>query len=223
MKLVSALVAFALSTGVAAAATFNVFDHPEGNQTQNGREYGLRLEWVAGNDPQSYWSFEDGSGNSQVKLSIDLVGGTGSVSGVMRRNSDNSLWKLSLTLEDVVSLAGTGAGADSFGAGNFFGTLMGGDTTYQLDGKGRAVGDGSDVGDGTYDWTYFSQNPGDGADFRLPNITAGWIGSVNGSSTMSRGTNDFIGVLAPVPVPAAGFLLVGALGALGLARRRRRS
>ncbi len=217
MKLVSALVAFALSTGVAAAATFNVFDHPEGNQTQNGREYGLRLEWVAGNVPESYWSFEDGSGNSQVKLSVDLGTGTGSVGGMMRRNSDSSLWTLSLTLEDVVSLAGIGAGAGSFGAGNFFGTLTNGVTTYQLDGKGR------DVGVESYDWTYFSQNPGDGADFRLPNITAGWIGSVNGSSTMSRGTNDFIGVLAPVPVPAAGFLLVGALGALGLARRKRRS
>ena len=130
----------------------------------------------------------------------------------MRHNLDQSNWTLDLTLNGVVSLAGIGAGADSFGAATWSGTLSNGSVTYDLLGKGKNVKGTS------YQWTYFSQNPG-GVDWRGPNISAGWVASLDGGKSMTSGTNDFIGKVSPVPVPAAGLMLLSALGLLGLRRK----
>lgn len=73
-------------------------------------------------------------------------------------------------------------------------------------------------------------NPGESSTFRLLNTTlAGFFqgtdfgmvhvqGLPRGQSTKYTGS-----FAAPVPVPAAGFLMLGALGGLGLLRRRRRA
>lgn len=216
MKIVASFFALVLGATVASAASYQVFDHPEGAKSSS-YDYGLRMESAPGSGAADYWSFQDLSGKSTVVLSVDVAGGTGTVSGTMRHNLDNSVWNLSLTLVGVTSLSGIGAGADSFGAISYNGTLSSGAVTYDLLGKGKSVGGTS------YEWTYFSSDPGGATDWRVPNITAGWVGSLDGGATMTSGTNDFIGVLAPIPVPAAGFLLLSGFVALGLTRRRKRA
>ncbi|MFW2541461.1 VPLPA-CTERM sorting domain-containing protein [Primorskyibacter sp. 2E107] len=44
--------------------------------------------------------------------------------------------------------------------------------------------------------------------------------AANGGAPISNGANDFAAI-APVPVPASGLLILGALGALGAVRRKR--
>jgi len=227
MKLITSLAALILSAGVASATTYDLFDHPAGGNV-GSYDYGLRMETAPGGGASDYWSFEDIAGTSMVELTVDVgVSTTGSVSGTMRHNLDNSNWTLDLTLTGVTSLAGigAGAGADSFGATGYTGTLSNSDNsiTYNLIGKGK------DVYGTSYQWTYFSEDPG-GVDWRGPNISAGWVGSLDGGSSMTSGVNDFIGFMEPqpnntstVPIPAGGLLLMSALGAFGLARRRRRA
>ena len=120
----------------------------------------------------------------------------------------------------VVSLVGIGAGAGSFGAASYTGTLTNAGNTviHDLIGKGKAVKGG------VYEWTMFFQDPGSGADWRAPNISAGWVSSIDGGTTMlTGGANDFLAMVAPVPVPAAGLLLLGAFGGLAVLRRRKRT
>lgn len=221
MRFLASVIALIFGASVASAASYQMFDHPSGAKASS-YDYGLRLEYVAGNSAGSYWSFEDLSNNSMVTLDVDVAGGTGSVSGSMRYNLDDSIWTLDLAMTGVTSLASIGAGADSFGATTYSGTLSNGTTTYALGGKAK------DVKGTGYQWTYFSSDPGDAGgstDFRGPNISAGWIGSVNGNTTMNTGTNDFIGTMVaaptPVPVPATGLLLLSSFAAFGFMRRRR--
>lgn len=63
-------------------------------------------------------------------------------------------------------------------------------------------------------------NP-DWAAFLLPSgVTSGSWSIANGRQSLSH--VNLYGQLAPIPVPAAGFLLAGALGAAAMVRRRRR-
>lgn len=211
MKLFATVVAFVLGASMASAATYNIFDHPRGGNASS-YDYGLRLESAPGSGAADYWSFETSAGASRVVMDVDVAGGHGTIKGLMRHNLDQSNWTLDLTLNGVVSLAGIGAGADSFGAATWSGTLSNGSVTYDLLGKGKNVKGTS------YQWTYFSQNPG-GVDWRGPNISAGWVASLDGGKSMTSGTNDFIGKVSPVPVPAAGLMLLSALGLLGLRRK----
>lgn len=197
---------------MASAAAYNIFDHPKGGNAGT-YDYGLRMEAAPGSGAADYWSFETKGGMSRVVLDVDVAGGTGTVQGTMRHNLDQSDWKLDLTLSGVVSLAGIGAGADSFGAKKWAGTLTNGSIVYKLLGKAK------DVKGTGYEWTYFSKDPGGNTDWRGPNISAGWVGSLDGGQSMTRGTNDFIGTMSPVPVPAAGLMLLSALGLLGLRRK----
>ncbi len=64
-------------------------------------------------------------------------------------------------------------------------------------------------------------NP-DWAAFGLPNgVTSGTWSIANGRQSLSHA--NLYGELAPIPVPAAGLLLLGGLGALAAMRRRRRA
>jgi hypothetical protein len=54
------------------------------------------------------------------------------------------------------------------------------------------------------------------------NLVFTWTGSVDTSGQVN-GPVGFDFAVSPVPVPAAGFLLIGALGGLGLMRRRRKT
>ncbi|MEX0281757.1 MAG: hypothetical protein AB3N13_11300 [Arenibacterium sp.] len=211
MKLFATVVALVFGASMASAAAYNMFDHPKGGKASS-YDYGLRMEAAPGSGADDYWSFETTAGKSRVVLDVNIADGTGTVSGLMRHNKDDSDWILDLTLTGVVSLAGIGAGADSFGATKWSGTLSKGSTVYNLLGKAK------DIKGTGYEWTYFSQDPG-GEDWRAPNISAGWVGSLDGGASMTRGTNDFIGTMSPVPIPAAGLMLLSALGLLGLRRR----
>lgn len=58
----------------------------------------------------------------------------------------------------------------------------------------------------------------------LDNITAGrWTASGKVTILSAPGTQDLLTNIAPVPVPAAGVLLLGGLTAMGALRRRRKS
>lgn len=222
MRVLASVVALCIGASAASAASYKMFDHDAGGNA-GSYDYGLRMEGAPGSGASDYWSFEDLAGSSTVTLSVDVAGGSGSVFGTMRHNEDDSDWDLNLNLTGVTSLAGIGAGAESFGALAYSGTLSNGTTTYNLVGKGKNVKGTS------YQWTYFTEDPG-GVDWRAPNISAGWVSSLDGGTSMfNSGTNDFIGEmvsvpggpLAPVPLPAAGWLMVGGLAAFGMVRRRK--
>ncbi len=53
------------------------------------------------------------------------------------------------------------------------------------------------------------------------NLVFSWTDSVDSTAGGTQRPRGFDFEVAPVPVPAAGLLLVGALGALGVARRRK--
>lgn len=197
------------------AATYALFDHRAGGNV-GSYDYGLRLDTLGANQAASYWSFETTDDKSLAKMTIDIGAGTGSVTGQMRSNDGDTLWDLNITMTGVVSLASLGAGNKSFGATGYTGTLTDGSTTYDLVGKGKNVG-------GTaYHWTYFSKQPTVGSDWRAPNITAGWVSSLDGGTSMIGGTNDFIAEVSAVPLPAGAVLLLTALGGIGVMRRKRK-
>ena len=226
MRLILSAIFFVswVTAASAVSMTYAIFDHDRA--AVGAQNYGLRLDGLLGGlnpNAAEFWSFEDMAGNSKVKLTVDVANGTGSVAGQMRRNSDNSIWDLALTLTGVVSFAGNGAaandidaGANSFGATDWFGTLTGA-VVFDLIGKDKNI-NGVD-----YQWTFFEQNPSVGGDFRVPNISAGWVSTVDGGSSMLNGTNDFIGQMQVVPLPASVLLLLSGLGGLGVLARRRRA
>lgn len=206
LKTAFAAAAFAIVAMAAGAAAYDLYDHPSGQYAAT-QDYGLRLD---GHATDKFFSFEDTSGNSLARLTVDFGSGTAGITGQMRNNSDNSIWTLMVSMTGVAALDGIG----SFGATDYTASLSnGGGTTYNLDGKAKDI---NGVG---YEWTLFLQNLGGNTDWRGPNITAGWVGASNGQ--MLSGTNDFIGTVVPVPLPAGAVLLLTGLGALGVARRRR--
>lgn len=59
-------------------------------------------KWDYYTNPGNNWTFQD------VKLSIDDNTGTGVIAGSMSRNSDNSIWTINTTLNDLVVRTGFG-------------------------------------------------------------------------------------------------------------------
>ena len=59
-------------------------------------------KWDYYTNPGNNWTFQD------VKLSIDDITGTGVIAGSMTRNSDNSIWTINTTLNDLVVRTGFG-------------------------------------------------------------------------------------------------------------------
>lgn len=63
-------------------------------------------KWNYYTNPGNNWTFQD------VKLSIDDTTGIGVMAGTMSRNSDNSIWTINTTLNDLVVRTGFGAGTN---------------------------------------------------------------------------------------------------------------
>ena len=202
--------ALGLAASAASAASYNLFDHALGGLASK-YDYGLRLDALnTGSRASEFWSFEDAADNSMAKLRVDIAGGTGEITGQMRNNDDQALWDLNLTLSGVTAIGTDG----SFGADSYKGTLTNGSMMLDIIGKARNV-------NGThYAWTLLLSDPHGNSDFRAPNISAGWVASVDGGASMLRGgANDFI-AMVNVPLPAGAVLLLTGLGALRLTRRK---
>lgn len=231
--------AVSASGAIAATYTYDVYDHSNGGQANapDYMDYGLRLDTLYGkSDERSFWSFEDMDdqpndirNNSLARLKVDTGAGTASLSGQMRYNFDDSLWDVTVNYTGISVLSGAGATA-SFGATTMMGTLTNGMTTYELVGKKKPNG-------GIFDFTLaFESGLKEGANdigvsYRVgplneTSTAAGWVSSIDGGQTMTTGTNDFLYTveLAPVPLPAAGWmLLAGVGGMLTFGSRRKKS
>jgi len=192
----------------AAVATYDIYDHFDGTQTSNGPppiDYGLRLDHIAGkNDPASFWSFEDasGSGVSLARMVVNFSTGIGRIIGEMRRNSDDSLWTVDVTMTGIDDSPANGWRADSF-------------TGSLTPSMGAAINlIGKDDSNG---WSFtYATSAGSGLDYRggIP-TAAGWVDY--------GGTNDFLFTVSSVPLPPA--LALGLLGVagFGLYRRKQRA
>ena len=216
LKTAFAAAALSVSAMMAEAAAYDLYDHPD--RGVPSEYYGLRLDGFG----DRFFSFEDASGNSLARMFVDFGTGSGdgtaSITGQMREN-DGSVWDLSVAMTGVTALDGLG----SFGALEYTATLTNvADNTdvLNIDGKGKDVrreGENSGI---SYEWTLFLQDLGGNTDWRAPNVTAGWVMSVNGQQPTAT-PNDFLATVVPVPLPAGGLLLLTAIGAIGVARRRK--
>ena len=227
--LFAAFLAFAASS-VAASTLYNVYDHSDGTQTDGPEyfDYGLRLDGLGGStNPDNFWSFEaigdgmtDTRNASLATLEVDFSAGANGEAylvGQMRNNGTGDLWNLDVLITDLTVLGGSG-GTTSFAASAWSGTLSRGAATFNLAGKTKNATEGQ--------FTLAFGSGLSGADWRVgplgeTSTAAGWVLSANGFTLAN--TNDFLFTveLAPVPLPAGAWLLIGGLGALVTVKRRK--
>ena len=208
----------AISATAATSATYvyDLFDNPDGSETGNGYDYGLRLD-----DSNKFFSFENGA---SATLSYDDVAKTAEISGTMRESLGfdtdgatrlfGTLWTVSYTMDMLTDLGG-GLFLDETGNGS--GSISETGTSISLGAKAR--------GDGVY--FYFTEDSN-----RDPNtndelyVGEGWVGGSGTQDFLFLGElNEDISIDLPttpqVPLPAAGWMLIAGLGGLGAMRRLR--
>ena len=205
-------ISFAATASSAATFVYDLLDNPDGAETVNGYDYGLRLD-----DSNMFFSFENGA---SATLTYDDVALTAVISGTMVESlgfaGDNTTrvfgdtWTLSYTMDGLTDLSG-GQFLDETGNGS--GSISFNGTTISLGSKSRP--------DGVFFYLTDDSN-------RDPNpndevlVGEGWVGG--------SGTQDFLflaelnngGDLPDIPLPAAGWMLIAGLGGLGALRRRRK-
>jgi hypothetical protein len=81
-------------------------DVPKNYAGRDGLFVGPNFNYSTVTSSYYNWTFKD------VKLSIDDVSGVATMAGSMNRNSDNSIWTINTTLNDLVVRTGTGAGTN---------------------------------------------------------------------------------------------------------------
>ena len=214
--------AFSASAASAATFTYDIFDNADGGLTSSNYSYGLRLDERRTDSEYFILSFE-GDENSDVgaQLKYDDTNGIVQIMGTMTQSfSDGTfagVWEVFYQMLDVTN-DGEGQFIDE--AGHGFGYVKNGDTTYELGAKSRSSGD----------FFYLRDPSKTGRDD--PNYPERFVGEgwVNFEST--RCCNDFLFTvdnriknideeLTPVPLPAAGWLLIAAVGGLGAMKRRK--
>ncbi len=202
----------------AATYTYNLLDSPQ--VADASLDYGIRLD-----DYGMVFSFENGA---SAQLVYDDVANTATISGTIRESFSEpgrenwhqfrDIWDISFTMTDVTN-TGTGLFADY--AGNGTGYIKYGDTNLTL---GMPMANGGAgyffIRDGGY------AQPGD-----VGFGGAGWM-DPDPSLNVTNTTNDFLFTaelssviptpMEPVPLPAAGLLLLSGIMGLGAMSRRRR-
>ena len=224
----------------AMAASYTLLDHPDGvkrcENIANGADcwdYGYR-----GDDIEFF-------GTMQLEgVTLDWDGGsTATLTGVLNESIAGIAGSLATSIGEAVNLFYELTGVVSDGMGGF--TATGGSGSFwtdfvQYDFSGKADNSGYVAifafdghrldGDSTTGvfrgWTMDAGNcraiPGEDNGPVLLNVSYDddYYQRKCLSDGRTSGTNDFLAPVAPVPLPAAGILLLGALGALGAMRRR---
>ena len=222
-----ASIASGIVVSTAAQATTFVYgsgDHPDGNQSAN-YNYGLRLDRE---DPDRFFSF--GPSVEQVAnpslstfsafLVYDDAAQTVTMSGTMTESlsggGTGDTFRLTYTMTGVTNTGALGSGLFTDFSGSGMGSLTNGSETFALGADARPVSE------------YFVF----GLNSRNYNgITGeGWVGQESGQDK----PNDFLFTAVyigdtppgndpdPVPLPAAGWMLMAGLAGMGVMRRRRK-
>lgn len=215
-----AALAAAASADVVLLQSFQLNDHPAGHV--NPQDYGLRIDGFSGESPATF-SFEDGSGDSQVQLHVyDNNGQTEiRIRGYVTGNSADGGTDFGTFFIDFVynvDVEANGWDDNQTTDGGLVGSLTAVSPTVDSD---LAMGESMDL---------FSISDGSGS-FRF--LQDGWRVDGDDSSWVGRGwlsddgnydtISDFLfSGTAIVPLPPAAFAGLGMLAGLGVYRRIRR-
>ncbi|MEM6759927.1 MAG: VPLPA-CTERM sorting domain-containing protein [Pseudomonadota bacterium] len=217
----AAAVAAAIAIGsMAHAATFSadftyqLSDHPDGGQSGNF-DYGLRLDREV---PPMFWTFDNGS---NVILEYDVSEQEARLTGSIFRSLGVGVTGAEYTLRYILT------GVTDLGGGFFVQETPASAGSLTLVGPTTATDTQAVISLGTAsNGSYFFEFDDDGHRLNNSNGIAGrgWVQS-------NPGANDFLftGTLIPppnnnpnpVPLPAAGWMLIAGMGGLVAMRRRK--
>lgn len=230
---VGALGAMAVASSAFAGtvvARFDLFNHPDGNVAPSA--YGMRLDDFGGDDPATF-SFEDGSGNSTVRMTvIDNGGGMFELkfSGTVRGNSASGgtdFGEFAIDVSYTINGGSLGTGWSSMvGDGVNIGTISGT--------AGTNAGTSPLLNGQSFDLLTRSLPSGEAFTFapddhRLGGhgfpagtwVGRGWIEAVGGGFFDSNSSDWlFVGVQF-IPLPTTGLMGLAGLGLVAGVRRRR--
>ena len=224
-------VGFGTVSANATTLTFDLFDHPD--RGISGADYGVRIEHSS--PSQRFFSFQDTDGNSTAQLSFDLDLGLARILGTVRENGNGTdapgtLFTVDYLLQGIEA-AGSGGfkltqaavdAATGSAGGNLSNEIESIELGAQSSGGVIFEFDGDD---------HRFRNPRDAALINNPDVFVGrgWV-NIAGFRDV---TSDFLfygeladpgdpGVLPPVPLPAAGWMLIAGVAGLGAMSRRRK-
>jgi len=226
----------AAQTASAAVFTYELSDNGTGELSEFGYSYGLRLDSYigmdvpevapvlpvyqdgeGGNDPVEYdddsrmvFSFDAGD----ATLTYDDVAGTVLIKGTMVRSLANNMlgkvWEVVYTMTGVTN-AGYGMFISENDSGS--GSISNGDNNFALGAKDR---------DGEY---FLLTDTSDRYD-NTPGVIVGegWVNTRSADCCDDFLFNAELVEVSAVPLPAAGWMLIAAVGGMGaMSRRKKRS
>ena len=208
--LLSFVISSAHSAMVEQGTLYTLSDHPDSVLTSlPDITYGLRLDSLGGSAAERTFS------TTQNGAFVTLLwsGNTVTIEGEVSRNSDDSLWNVLYTLTGITPVAGSGLEV-LLASGSGSGVISDGMNSFQLAGQANTAG------------TIFSAL-GDGHRCEAPTtsgeacttdaIGRGWLRVGQDKDDyykdFTKGSNDWLVQLTPVPIPAAlPLFLSGLLG-----------